>query len=378
MTDVEGARQLFPALSRKAYFNTAAVALGNTRLRDGLTAFLDQWTEEGFDFVRAEAAADRAREILARLLKVSARDVALVPSVSTAAGLVAAQFVSADTGENLIIGAQEYSSNHFPWRQLEARGYDVRQVPFRNGGIDPDAVEGLADGGTCLIAVSSIQTASGHRTDISAIAAIARKVGAWLFVDGSQSVGAVSMEHEMEQIDFLATSDHKFLLNAGRGMGYLYIKPDRQSDVLPLSAGWKAGDVPFQSFFGPEMNLSETASRFDNSISWLAAIGDEICLQLMEEIGFDVIFQRNIQLGNDLRSSLSASNVDCAPIPAESRSHIVSVPIDDRDPAGILSSLKDSGVIGSVRDRHLRLAPHFYNNNDDVIRCAASVSQVFE
>jgi len=161
-------------------------------------------------------------------------------------------------------------------------------------------------------------------------------------------------------------------------MGYLYIKPDRQHDVLPLSAGWKAGEVPFQSFFGPEMNLSETASRFDNSISWLAAIGDEICLQLMEEIGFDAIFQRNIQLGEDLRGSLSARNVDCAPIPAENRSHIVSVPIGDRDPAATLSLLKDNGVIGSIRDRHLRLAPHFYNNNDDVVRCAASVSRAFE
>jgi len=378
MTDVNDARRLFPILSRKAYFNTAAVAPGNTRLRDGLAAFMDLWTEEGLDFVRAEASADRAREILARLLKVSARDVALVPSVSTAAGLVAAQFVSADTGENLIIGAQEYSSNHFPWRQLEARGYDVRQVPFRNGGIEPDLVESLVDGGTRLIAVSSIQTASGHRTDISAIGAIARKVGAWLFVDGSQSVGAVSMDREMEQIDFLATSDHKFLLNAGRGMGYLYVKPDRQGEVLPLSAGWKAGNIPFQSFFGPEMNLSETASRFDNSISWLAAIGDEICLQLMEQIGFDAIFQRNIQLGEDLRSALSASNVDCAPIPAENTSHIVSVPIGYRDPAAIQSSLQDYGVIGSIRDQHVRLAPHFYNNKDDVAQGASGVSLAFQ
>ena len=35
------------------------------------------------------------------------------------------------------------------------------------------------------------------------------------------------------------------------------------------------GRVPFEAFFGPEMDLSPTASRFDNSISWLAAVGNE-------------------------------------------------------------------------------------------------------
>ena len=65
----------------------------------------------------------------------------LFPVCDTAAGLVAAQFTAARPGENLVVGADEYSSNHFPWRQLEARGYDDRQVPFRGGGL---AVEDIA------------------------------------------------------------------------------------------------------------------------------------------------------------------------------------------------------------------------------------------
>ena len=37
---------------------------------------------------------------------------------------------------------REYSSNHYPWRLLAGQGYDVRQVPFRNGGLEPADVAG--------------------------------------------------------------------------------------------------------------------------------------------------------------------------------------------------------------------------------------------
>ena len=77
---------------------------------------------------------------VARLIGADAADIALIPSVSSAAGLVAAQFGPAEPGQNVVIGEREYSSNHFPWRQLAHKGYDVRQVPFRNGGLEPDDV----------------------------------------------------------------------------------------------------------------------------------------------------------------------------------------------------------------------------------------------
>ena len=63
---------------------------------------------------------------------------------------------------------------------------------------------------------------------------------------------------------FRTTSSCRTLAAA---LGYLYIRRERQNEILPLGAGWRAGAEPFQSFFGPQMNLSETASRFDASVS---------------------------------------------------------------------------------------------------------------
>lgn len=364
--DIDTARQLFPALERQAYLNSAAVGLGSTVLREAYRAYEEGWLREGLDFVRAERAAERARALFAQLVGAAARDVALIASVSAAAGLVAAQFGPARAGENIVIGAQEYSSNHFPWRQLEARGYAVRQVEFRFGGIEADEVRPHVDGGTRLLAVSAIQTASGHRSDLAALSAITRSVGAWLFVDASQAAGAVDLAPELPHVDFLSTSDHKFLLNAGRGVGYLYIRPELQPSLVPFGAGWRAGAAPFESFFGPKMELSPTASRFDQSISWLAAIGDEACLGLIHRIGPQAIFTRVARVAATLREALDDSGLVSLAMPSARHSHLVALPLGGRDPAAVVAALRARGVVCSARDGNLRLAPHFYNDARDI------------
>lgn len=273
--DVREARTLFPATDGSAYFNTAAVGLASEALTAAYHRYVDEWSKSGLDFDQGEAAAESARTSVAALMGADRADIALIPSVSAAAGLVSAQFGPARTGQNVVIGEREYSSNHFPWRLLANKGYEVRQVPFRNGGVEADDISAHIDRGTQLIAFSGVQSASGHRSDIRAISELARAVDALVFVDGSQMIGAMPVAEDLDCIDVIAASNHKFLMNAGRGIGYCYLSPETRDRFVPVNAGWKAGRVPFQSFFGPEMELSSTASRFDNSISWLAAIGDE-------------------------------------------------------------------------------------------------------
>jgi cysteine desulfurase / selenocysteine lyase len=103
--------------------------------------------------------------------------------------------------------------------------------------LSPDDVARRVDQGTMLVAFSGVQTATGHRSDIAAISAIARRVGAIVFVDGSQLVGALPVSHDLDSVDVLAVSDHKFLLNAGRGLGYCYLSRRVQDRFVPINAG---------------------------------------------------------------------------------------------------------------------------------------------
>jgi selenocysteine lyase/cysteine desulfurase len=109
--DVREARGLFPATERAAYFDTAAVGLASRALIDACRREVDGWREGALDFVRGETAGERARAAVAGLIGADAADVALIASVSAAAGLVAAQFGPAAPGQNVVIGGREYSSN---------------------------------------------------------------------------------------------------------------------------------------------------------------------------------------------------------------------------------------------------------------------------
>jgi cysteine desulfurase/selenocysteine lyase len=371
---IRDARRLFPATADRAYFNTAATGLASRRLADSYHAFIDEWTATGLDFPRGERAADDARSAVARLTGADARDIALIPSVSSAAGLVAAQFGPAGPGESIVIGQREYSSNHFPWRQLAGKGYDIRQVPFRNGGLEPADVAGRVDAGTRLVAFSGVQSATGHRSDIAAISGLAREVGAVVFVDGSQLVGALPVADDLRHVDVLVAPDHKFLLNAGRGMGYCYLSPAAQARFTPVNAGWRAGSIPLDSFFGPEMNLSATASRFDSSISWLAAVGNRAALSVFDEFGPDTIYARNRELTTKLRSALTGVGWDPLDLPEQNQSTIVSVPLGDSAPARLPGALAAQGIICSARDGNLRLAIHFYNHEDDIERLVTTLT----
>ena len=142
-----------------------------------------------------------------------------------------------------------------------------------------------------------------------------------MFVDGSQLVGALPVADDLRYVDVLVAPDHKFLLNAGRGMGYCYLSPAAQERFTPINAGWRAGAVPLESFFGPEMNLSPTASRFDSSISWLAAIGNEAALTIFDDFGPDAIYARNHELTATLRAALSVGGtLSTCPNPTGARS----------------------------------------------------------
>jgi cysteine desulfurase/selenocysteine lyase len=365
---IQEARNLFPATAGRAYFNTATVGLASRRLGDSYQDFIKRWLASGLDYTEGERAASEARSMMARMIGADPADIALIPSVSSAAGMIAAQFGPAKPGDNLVIGQKEFSSNHFPWRQLASRGYDIRQVPFRNGGLEPEDVAAHIDGGTRLLAFSAVQTATGHRSDIPSLSCLARESGALVFVDGAQIVGALPVAHLLQDVDVLAAPDHKFLLNAGRGMGYCYLSPTVQNRLTPFNAGWRAGEVWSESFFGPRMVLSSTASRFDTSISWLAAIGNRAALDVFDDLGHDTIYARNQELTVTLREALEEIGWEPVRMPQRNQSTIISVSLDECEPSEMLHTLAQAGVACSVRDGYLRLSVHFYNHEDDIER----------
>jgi selenocysteine lyase/cysteine desulfurase len=363
--DITALRHLFPALEQSIYFDTATMALGSTLARDAYARAVDDWSRGRFKWVMAEEAGEQARAGFAGIVGAQKQDVAIVPTVSIAAGTVAANMPPAKRGENILVGAREFSSNYYPWLLLRERGYDVRTVGGSGAVLSPDLFAALADDGTRLIAVSAVQSSNGYRSDLRAIGRIAARSGAHLYVDASQAAGAVPINVINDGIDFLGCASYKFMLGS-RGMSYLYVRPGLLEQMRPLAAGWKAARQPLESFYGPAMELSTTASRLDGSLVWFAALADAASLTIFTQFGLKALLDRNAALIARLHDALRARNEALTLFKPESRSTIVSLPV--AKPDDTIRRLADANVVASVRAGRLRLGLHFYNTEDEIDR----------
>jgi selenocysteine lyase/cysteine desulfurase len=109
----------FPGLGPTIYMNTASFAVGCAPAVEAFRSAIETWSQGSFDHVEAEAAGEEARAIFARLINAPMQNVALIPTVSAVAGLVAAHLALDGKPGNLIVSESEFTSNFFPWRMLE-------------------------------------------------------------------------------------------------------------------------------------------------------------------------------------------------------------------------------------------------------------------
>ena len=365
-------RALFPGLKDTIYLNTATMAVGCAPAREAYEHAVERWSAGRFDWLEAERAGEEGRAIFAQIVGALPEEVAIVPAVSTAAGIVAANMPPARHGENIVVAENEFSSNYFPWLLLRERGYEVRTVSSTSS-LLADAYGEIADGGTRLIAVSAVHSATGYRTDLAALSQVAARSGAWFFVDACQAAGAVPLDVVRDGVDFLAVASHKFLLGS-RGMGYLFVRRGLLERIHPILPGWKAARKPLESFYGPAMDLSPTASKLDTSLVWFAALAEQAALKVFTQFGIQALLDRNAQLSGRLYDALTARGSAVSLLPQHHRSTIVSVPVNDTEAA--MARLRTAKVVASVRAGKVRLAVHFYNLEEEIDRVAELIGGV--
>ncbi len=370
--DVAEIRSLFPGLKDIIYLNTATMSVGCVPAREAYEHAVARWSAGRFDWTDADRAAEDARAVFAQIVGAHADEIALVPAVSAAAGIVAANLPPGKPGENIVVPGNEFSSNYFPWLMLRERGYEVRVVPSTDDSVSADAIGEMADAGTRLIAVSAVHSATGYRTDLAAVSRVAARSGAWLFVDACQAAGAVPLDVVRDGIDFLAASSHKFLLGA-RGMGYLFVRRQLLDRMRPVAPGWKAARKPLESFYGPAMDLSPTASKLDASSIWFAALAEQAAFGIFRRFGIQALLDRNAALSQRLHDALAANGSALRHSRSANRSTIVSVPVDDTE--AVMARLRSANVVASVRAGRVRLSVHFYNLEDEIDRAAELIGR---
>ena len=209
-------------------------------------------------------------------------------------------------GSRVLVPDIEFTSNIFPWAVHADRGVTVRTAPADRlaDAIGPDVD---------VVAYSAVQSATGEVADMAAIAGAARDAGALTVVDASQAIGWLPVNPNAA--DLLVCAAYKWLCSP-RGTAFLVHHPtlvDRHPAITerlkPLAAGWFAGDVVHESYYGPPLRLAGDARRFDISPAWHCWVGTAPALQVLSSAGVTAVGEHNIALANRVPHRARAATV---------------------------------------------------------------------
>ncbi len=172
-----------------------------------------------------DAALAEARQICADLLNASPSEIAFGANMTTLTfHLARALGQQYGNDDEIIVTELDHHANVAPWRRLSVeRGVLVktaRMVP-ETGQLDWDNFEQLVTKQTKLIAIGAASNALGAINDVDRAVALARSVGALVFVDAVHYAPHALVDVQTLDCDFLALSAYKFY---GPHVGVLFGK----------------------------------------------------------------------------------------------------------------------------------------------------------
>ncbi len=372
MLDPTPYRSLFPITERLAFFNHAGISPLNTRTIEAMRAFNERLSLMSFTEFREEIETtliDLRRRLATLVNAGSIDEIALVPN--TAVGLnIAALSLPLRPGDNVLVLDGDYPANIYPWMNLAHRGVLTKIVPQREGGFDLDLLASRIDSQTRAISMSSVVFATGFRNDLEAVGRLCKERGLFFIVDGIQSLGALPFDVQAANVDFLACGSQKWMLGPS-GAGFLYVRRELLDRLVPGAYVGAMSVVNWLDFTDYNFTLLPTAERFvTGSQNFAGLVGLHASLTLIQEVGIAAVAERVLALAGTAIGDLQERGYRLAASTApEHRSGIVIAQVDD--PAGISARLQSAGIVAIPRGKGIRIAAHFYNTEEEILRVGA-------
>lgn len=396
MFDVNEIRKDFPMLVNHPeliYFDNGATSLKPKCVIDAVNDFYMHHTSNVHrgDYAIAaqnDALYDETRKQVAKLINCNPDEVVYTHNVSQSMNQIAYgmghDFLKA--GDTVLISKVEHASNILPWFHLEQEhGIKVRYIPTDDeGNISIEEFEKCFDETVKAVSVAEVTNVLGSVQPVKQMCRIAHEHGAYMIVDGAQSVPHMAVDVRDLDIDFMGFSAHK-MCGPG-GVGILYGKKELLEKMTPMLYG---GDMNARFYSNGKVILKDVPIKFEAgtpNIEGVIGTG-EACRYLMQ-VGMDNIQQYEMELRAYFCEQLS--KLDNIVIYNKDN---LSGPIDfnvkdvfAQDAASYLASKNiavRSGnhcakllheVIGT--DQTLRASLYFYNTKEEVDRFVKEAANI--
>lgn len=316
---------------------------------------------------------DCGRELFARLIGAGSESIAVVPAVSYGIA-IAALNIEMRPGDEIVLLEDQFPSNVYAWKE-KARASGGRLVVIPRTPWSGEITERKTwtsriiqaiNSRTAVVALSQCHWIDGSTVDLVAVGRAARKTGAALVLDVTQTAGAMPIDVQEIQPDYLVCAAYKWLLGP-YSVGFLYVAPHRLQG-RPLEHGWtdRKGASDFSRLVDYQDEYAPGAVRFD--------MGQRSQLQLMP-MAIRAMQQILAWGVPEIAATLAVKTLSIAEragqmglnsVPQDQRAgHYLGLEFPDGIPAKIHERLAEHKVYVSIRGNNMRVTPHLYNTEMD-------------
>ena len=304
---------------------------------------------------------------------ISARSDQIAFTASTADGLMLiAQCLDWQAGDTIIVAEDEFPSNVHPWLNLQELGVQVHTVPARNHRIVTEDILANITPRTRLVSLSSVEFSTGFRNNIAPIAAYCHERGILCGIDAIQALGAMDVNVQELDVDYVAAASHKWLLSP-RTTGILYVSDNLLPQMHMRRKGWYSLEEPFD-FFNYQQPLKAGVVRLEySSPNGFPIVGLDAALEVFDSLdgGMQAVEARVLGITGHLLAGLERLGYPIiSPQGEGERSGIVCFlphpACRDMTIQQIANELAAQQIYAVTRAGVVRISPHFYNTLEEI------------
>ncbi len=279
---IEAVRGKFPALSltdkgrRRIYLDNPAGTQVPRAVADAVSnCLLNTNANLGGFFettVAAQDVVDGAHAAMADFLGAAGSEEIIIGANMTTLTFHLSRTLgrSMKPGDEIIVTRMDHEGNVSPWLLLARDlGLTVKWLPFdrESWRIEPRDLEPLLSGRTRLLALNYSSNMTGSVNDVGALAGLAAKAGALVYVDAVQLVPHRLPDVQALGCDFLACSSYKFF---GPHLGMVWGRESLLADLEPYKLRCASDALPERFETGtPQTELLAGLAATVDYLEWL-------------------------------------------------------------------------------------------------------------
>jgi kynureninase len=364
-TDLAAWREEFPILASTNYLISNSLGAMPQGTRERLAAYADLWAGRGVRAWEEEwwELPARVGDQVGALIGAPPGSVTMLPNVTLAEAAVLSCFEPAGRRTRIV-----FEDENFPSVQY----FYSRQPGWRVTPVPKERLLDAIDEETLLVPVSHVLFKSAYVQDAAAIVEKAHRVGALVVLDVFQSVGVLPIDVTALGVDFAVGGCLKWLCG-GPGNAFLYVRPDLRGTLEPKLTGWAAHRNPFD--FAPlPMEYADTAYRFLNGTPAVPCLyGAAEGLRIIGEVGVAAIRANSLRLTDRLLAKAETAGLPSI-TPRDHARRGGTVAVNPPGAEAICRELLARDILVDYRpDAGIRIAPHFYNTEDE---CDAAIGEI--